>query len=186
MGSPDIPKGNVYSENDWNQVPMFPEYMEEPHKKWIGFVDPCEYALIPFLKINYFDGAPAEGSLFWLTCYSDQSRTVEITPEEANLSSFGTRWNVQGFAYVPYYNKQGTQIGIELTQVQRCAHIKTVTFMLLPQKRYEYWKSKSVTATMNSVFDRVISDLDRLNTIRNSFEALTDIRRLENYNASQS
>ena len=179
----EMPKGNVYSQDDFNESPLFPSYMEACHKRWLGFIPPEKGCLQPqpAWEIENTDTLPAPGVEYILLPYKDASYTERITYSEAKTKLGSWRLKADGCQYEIITDKaSGLQKGIKIVSIDDCTYVRTLSFMSECIKFIKYFEMRSVTETMNNAFYRFIEEIDRVEAVRKTFTSLLDIRKLEN------
>jgi hypothetical protein len=177
---PEIPKGNVYNSSDFNSDPLFAGYMEDVHKLWLGFVPPDKVTVYPFMLLENGEVEPDVGVEYIIHSYSDKTYTTEIDIDKA-MQGYYYLFKGDNFDFEELRTSSGTLKGIRVTNVWPCRYIKNLGFDIMVHKYMKYYEMRSVTQTMNEVFDLFISDVDRFATVKETFRSLVDIRRLEKF-----
>jgi hypothetical protein len=173
----DQPQGNVYSADEYNSVPIFPNYMESAHQDWLGFVPPGKIKHpFPYLKLINGDVYPVVNGEYELKAYSDASYSCEINIAEA-MQKFPYVIRPHGFTAS---GLTGGRVGLKVLWIDPCVDQLAIDVIVKPRKDTpEYYEiGRSVTSTVNEAIDTLLYQVDTLQVVKESFRLLTDIREL--------
>lgn len=181
----ETPKGNIFNENEFNQVNLFPESMESTHKLWLGFKLPARESPPPVEKpywtLTNGDIAPYPGLEYILQPYKDPNYTIPMT--FAEVASRGIVYVLRHFDFeAEDIMSGGFKIGIRVTSVEPCKYQRSLLFMQqVPEEKVKmlYHELPDVTTHINNALDQLVMDTGAFESTKETFRSLMDIRRLE-------